>query len=172
MIYRPIPLFFLLVTALYSGTSYALTDGQNFQDWRAKCVPGDKQTAPTSERTCHIFQDLLHKDSGKRVLHMAIGYLPGQQPVTIIVTLPLGISIPPGITIRIDDKNSKTLAVQACFANGCQAAFQPDPAWLAALSKGLKAEVIFSNIQNQAISIPVSLKGITAGMKALKTDRK
>ena len=162
---------FLLALAWYCSVAHAVTDGQNFQDWRVKCVSGEKPSA-NSEQTCHIFQDLLHTDSGKRVLHMAVGYLPGQQPLTIIITLPLGISIPPGISIRIDEKHQQNLAIQACFPNGCQAAFQPDEAWLAAFSAGSKAEVIFNNIHNQAISIPVSLKGVTAGIRALKGARK
>lgn len=161
----------LLTAAAWSSSCLAIEDGQIFKDWRAKCVSSDT-AASSNERSCHIFQDLLQKESGKRVLHVAIGYLPKQQPLTIIITLPLGISLPPGIRLRIDEKQQKDLVIQACFANGCQAAFQPDQAWLKGLMAGSKAEVIFNNIHNQAIGVPVSLQGITAGIKALGAARR
>jgi len=148
---------------LSSFNAHGITDGQTFDDWRAQCIASsDKQGA-----NCHIFQDLLQKESGKRVLHIAIGHLPGKQPLAIIITLPLGISLPPGLSIRIDEKDPRQLAIQACFSNGCQAAFELDPQWQKKLTTGKRAEVIFYNIHNQAISIPVSLKGISAAMKTL-----
>ena len=110
----------------------------------------------------------MHKESGKRVLHVAIGKLPQQKTLTMIVTLPLGIALPQGITIRIDGDNAKNIPIQACFANGCQTAFQPEASWMKKFAAGNKAEVIFHSIQNQAISIPVSLKGVTAAINALK----
>ena len=155
-----------LLTSLLAGPAQAITDGEDFQDWRAKCVTSeDKTKTPTT--ACHVFQDLLHKESGKRVLHIAIGKLPKQKTLTMIVTLPLGIALPQGITIRIDGEHAKNLPLQACFTNGCQAAFQPEPSWMNTFAAGNKAEVIFHNVQNQAISIPVSLKGVTAAIKAL-----
>jgi invasion protein IalB len=157
----------LLFTSIFCGHALALTDGQNFEDWRAKCVASEDKTK-TSATVCHIFQDLLHKESGKRVLHLAIGKLPQQKTLTMIVTLPLGIALPQGITIRIDGDNAKNIPIQACFANGCQTAFQPEASWMKKFAAGNKAEIIFHSIQNQAISIPVSLKGVTAAINALK----
>ncbi|MCW8962971.1 MAG: invasion associated locus B family protein [Gammaproteobacteria bacterium] len=156
----------LLLAAPYV---HAITDGQSFQDWRAKCVnASDKDKQSTN---CHIFQDLLQKETGKRVLHIAIGHLPGKQPLAVIITLPLGISLPQGTSLRVDEKDSRTVPLQACFANGCQAAFELEAKWEKLLSAGNNAEVIFYNIHNQPISIPVSLKGISAAIKALKGSK-
>lgn len=156
-----------LLVVLYSGNLAAITDGENFQDWRAKCVSSEDKSKPQIA-SCHVFQDLLHKESGKRVLHIAIGQLPDQKQLTFIITLPLGIALPQGITIRIDKDNAKKLPIQACFTNGCQSAFQPEAEWMKKFTAGNQAEVIFYNVQNQAISIPVSLKGVTAAVNALQ----
>jgi invasion protein IalB len=165
-LYPGILAIFLLSLVPTSG--YAIVDGQTFQDWRAKCTSTDNDKNP--QTTCHVFQDLLQKESGKRVLHIAIGYLPGKKPLAMIITLPLGISLPPGLSMRIDEKNGKQVPLQACFTNGCQTAFELEPAWQKKLMAGKNAEVIFYNIRNQAISIPVSLKGITAAINALETN--
>jgi len=144
----------------------AITDGQSFKDWRAKCVAIDGKAKTAT--SCHIFQDLLQKESGKRVLHIAIGHLPNKQPLAVIITLPLGISLPPGLSLRVDEKDTRQAPLQACFANGCQAAFELEPKWEKLLSAGKSAEVIFYNIHNKPISIPVSLRGISAAIRALK----
>lgn len=157
----------VLFLSLLSANVHAITDGQLFKDWRARCVSNNKP----AQTNCHIFQDLLHKESGKRVLHIAIGSLAKKSPLAMIITLPLGISLPQGLTIRIDEKNPKHVPLQACFKDGCQAAFEMDPKWLKLLAAGKNAEVIFYNINKQAISIPVSLKGITAAIKALKAKK-
>ena len=159
-----------LITALLllsQSPAYAITDGQVYGDWRAKCVEAGNSGQQRS--SCHIFQDLLQKDTGKRVLHLAIGRLPDKQPLAIIITLPLGISLPPGLKILIDGQYQRQEALHACFANGCQAAFELEPVWLNRLTRGKQAEVIFHNIHNKPISIPVSLKGIGAALKELQT---
>jgi len=164
-----IPRAWILTALLFSltpNTAYAIVDGKTFQDWRAKCVKSNK--GKVQQTSCHVFQDLLQKESGKRVLHIAIGRVPGKQSLAVIITLPLGISLPPGLTIRIDEKDDKQIPLQACFTNGCQTAFELEPKWQKKLTAGNNAEVIFHNIHNQAISIPVSLKGITAAIKALQ----
>ena len=154
------------MAGLFSSYALAITDGQNFQDWRAKCL-----TTEDKKTNCHIFQDLSHKESGKRILHIAIGKLPDQDILTMILTLPLGIALPQGVAIGIDGENGKRLPIQACFASGCQTAFQPESEWIDKFAAGKTAQVIFHNIQNQAISIPVSLKGVTAGIKALRSGK-
>lgn len=156
--------FTALLLLVSAGPVHAVKDGDVFKDWRAKCVTANDQTQPS----CHIFQDLLQKESGKRVLHIAIGELSSQPTMAVIVTLPLGISLPPGIRIRVDQQDARQIPLQACFANGCQAAFELDKQWHKQLTAGNTAEVVFYNLHNQPISIPVSLKGISAALKALK----
>jgi len=159
-------LLLAILLSLIPINGHAIVDGQTFQDWRAKCVsPDEKKPQQTN---CHVFQDLLQKESGKRVLHVAIGHLSDKQPLAMIITLPLGIALPQGISMRIDEKDNKQIPLQACFTNGCQAAFELESSWLKKLKAGKNAEVIFYNLRNQAISIPVSLKGITAAINALQ----
>lgn len=158
-------LLWITIFCLIPSHAQAIQNGQTFQDWRAVCV---ETTAKQTKVNCHVFQDLLQQQTGKRVLHIAIGSVPDKKQLAVIITLPLGISLPQGITIRIDEKDPKQIALQACFTNGCQAAFELQPAWQKKLMAGKNAEVIFYNIRNRAISIPVSLKGITAAIKALQ----
>ena len=154
----------LLCIGLFNApTLMAVEDGKEIGDWRVQCA-----TAKDEQKNCHIFQDLLEKESKKRVLHIAVGTLPGQQSATAaIITLPLGISLLPGTYFKIDDNEALTLPIQACFSDGCQTILKLEETTLKALKNGDKAEVIFHNISNQAISIPVSLKGFSEAIAAI-----
>jgi len=162
-----LPRWCIVLLLLTSPLAHAIKDGEVFQDWRAKCVTTENSAKPS----CHIFQDLIQKESGKRVLHMAIGQLPDKQSVAVIITLPLGISLPPGLNVRVDKHDARQIPLQSCFANGCQAAFELDAQWKAQLTKGNAAEVIFYNLKGQPIGIPVSLKGISAALRALQGSK-
>ena len=168
------PLTSLLLISIFSlsmasSAASAMVDGETYGDWRAECLK--PTTGKKQQPSCHVFQNLLGKESGKRVLHMAIGPIPGKKTLALIITTPLGILLPAGLTLRIDGKDPKRIPMQACFQKGCQAIFPLQSAWQKKLMGGNKAEVIFYNIQNKPISIQISLKGITAAVTALQANK-
>ncbi len=149
-----------LILLLFCSSSYAVENGKEFGDWKVQCT--DEET-----QQCHIFQDLLEKESKQRVLHISVGKLQGNEDIATILTLPLGISLPPGIGIRIGDQDPKAIPLQACFTNGCQAAIKLDQESIAAMREQNEAEVYFYNLENKAIAIPVSLRGFSDALNAI-----
>ena len=137
--------------------------GQKFRNWTARC-----ESAPsTTVERCFIFQNLVLKESGKRLVHMAVGYLAANGQAAAVVTLPLGISLPPGATISVDGGEPVDIVIQRCNTNGCVGVLALGERLIADLKKGREARIGFHDGTRQRIAVPVSLLGFTAGFESL-----
>ncbi len=155
----------LLSGLLFGQTAYAgAVNGKAFQNWTTRC---DNKNEAKIER-CYIFQNLVLREGGQRVLHVAVGYIPDLDDPVALVTLPLGISLPPGASIQVDDNEALRFQIERCETNGCRAGISLDDEMLQQLQKGLEAQIIFHDGARRPISVPLSLKGFTAGLKSLK----
>ena len=111
--------------------------GQVFKDWTARC-----ETAPGSYvARCFIFQNLVLKESGQRLVHMAVGYLAGNDQAAAIVTMPLGISLPAGAAISVDGGDPVDIVIERCDTNGCVGAVTLNAAFVAQLKRGREARI-------------------------------
>jgi len=137
--------------------------GQVFKDWTARC----EQAPGTSLPRCFIFQNLVLKESGQRLVHMAVGYLAGQNQAAAIVTMPLGISLPAGAAISVDGGDPLDMVIERCDTNGCVGAVTLSAAFLAQLKRGREARIGFHDGTRRRIDVPVSLLGFTAGFNSL-----
>jgi invasion protein IalB len=137
--------------------------GQTFKNWTARCelAPG-----ATAER-CFIFQNLVLKESGKRLVHVAVGYLAANGQAAAVVTLPLGISLPPGATISVDGGDPVDMVIERCDTNGCIGALALGDRLIAELKRGREAHIGFHDGTRRRIAVPVSLLGFTAGFDSL-----
>jgi len=139
-----------------------------FQDWKKLC-----ETAPDKKiRVCYGFQKVSHDVTKAQLLQVVVGYFrSGTADPTLIVTVPLGAYLLPGLEIRTAKKPIKA-DFQYCFSNGCQAAIRLDSARLALLTGMTEAEVVFLDAGHQRLSVPLSLKGFSDVLKALKDGDK
>ncbi|TNG02131.1 MAG: invasion associated locus B family protein [Gammaproteobacteria bacterium] len=153
-----------LLLLLLTFSTQAAIDGQEYKDWKISC--NKPQNQKDAKESCHVFQNLVAKDGDRRVLHIAIGFVPKRKEPAAILTLPLGISLPPGIAIKVDENKARQITVEACFPSGCQAGFPVDDELLQQFKAGKTLHVIFSDLNRQLISVPVSLSGFSAGIKA------
>lgn len=137
-------------------------DGAQFEDWKTAC-----ETSAENKTTCHIFQRITMKDSGKQLLHVAVGYpKPDEAPVAVF-TLPLGIALPPGLMLKIEDGEPTRMPLTVCVPDGCRAGLKLNAELINAMRKGQQATLTFASIEGKAFNIPVSLKGFGAGVASL-----
>ncbi len=135
-----------------------------FRDWRLEC----EQPKADGPRVCQISQRFVNQDDNRTLLHMAVGYSIREDRPAAIFTLPLGISLPPGVLVRVDQGESRRLPIEHCLPNGCRAYLALEESLLAELKAGLAAQVTIHDLNRNPVPIPVSLKGFTAGFNALK----
>jgi invasion protein IalB len=150
------------LTAAESGSQA----GVKYQDWTRRCEP----IGETEKAICYISQNLVLRESGQRLLNIAVGYLEPATPKQPrgVITFPLGISLPPGITVQIDQGQTRQFPIERCNKNGCIAAFTVSDELLAAMKAGLQARITFHDAKRKAIGVPVSLRGFTAGFNSLQ----
>lgn len=132
--------------------------------WTLRCeATGENLTAG-----CIMFQNLVLKTGGQPVLQFAIGIKPGGGPPTVLLSLPLGIALPPGVTIQIDDGKAAKFPVERCEPEGCQAGMKLRDATIDQLRRGHSLEITFFDGQHQPIRMPLSLDGFSSGFEALQ----
>ncbi|MCP4041992.1 MAG: invasion associated locus B family protein [Gammaproteobacteria bacterium] len=158
-----IPLLSAWLTFLHPPV-LAVESGQRFNDWQVQC----QENPETKQEHCFISQNLVLKEGSRQLLHVAVGFTPQQTDPVAIFTVPLGISLPPGITLSVDKSEPARLQLQHCIPKGCKALFRLDKQWLASFKAGSQALVTFHDVKRRPIGIPLSLSGFTAGIKALE----
>jgi invasion protein IalB len=138
-------------------------DSETFGNWTAKC----EASKDGKEGGCFIYQNLVLREGGQRVLQVAIGYVPNSNEPIALLSLPLGISLPPGVSIELKQDKPLRFQVERCEPNGCRAGVKLKKRFVDELVTGQELTVRFHDAQRQPIEVPVSLKGLGDGLKSL-----
>lgn len=134
---------------------------QQFQDWSLRCV------GEGAQRRCELVQPVDDPETGEPVMAMVVAPSgPDSVPVAWFV-MPLGILLPPGIGLSIDDAEPDRLPIRHCEPGGCLAPLELSDEMQRRLRGGVTLEVLAYDIDEQQVSIPLSLMGFTAGMNTL-----
>ena len=153
----------LVTTSSFAPAAANPRHGQTFKNWTARC----EQAPGSAVEHCFIFQNLVLKESGKRVVNMAVGYLAANGQPAAVITLPLGISLPPGASISVDGAAPQAFSIERCDNNGCVGALALSETLVAQLKRGREARISFHDASRRRIAVPVSLLGFTAGFNSL-----
>ena len=115
-----------------------------------------------------MFQNVFVKETGQPILQMVIGYINDVPSPVGMVTLPLGVYLPQGLTLQVDKGQTYEMAFEICSAKGCRVRFSIDDALLGTFEGGTTAEITSYNTVRKPVRIPISLKGFTAAVGQLR----
>ncbi len=141
---------------------------ERYKDWALSCRQGEN-----SVRRCSMFQRLVVQDSNQVALNVAIGFLEndeGNRVPVAILTFPLGIYLPGGAELQVDETEPTRLQIERCFRRGCQSGMALDDKHLAQFRAGSTARVRIMQSREQAIDLDVSLSGFSAAFNALEAS--
>ena len=156
-------LFSLLAALAVAVAARGQDTEHTFGPWTLRC-----QAQPANARSdCIMFQNLVLKSGGQPVLQFAIGRAPGDDTPTVLVSLPLGMALPPGITIQIDDSKPATFPIERCEPDGCHAGMKLREATINQLEHGQRLNITFYDGGRKPIQVPLSLQGFADSFKAL-----
>ena len=158
-------LMLVAVTALAFvgvGAAQGATDGDKFKEWTMRC-----EAPEGAQQVCHIFQVAKDKETGQDIVHIAIGYRADLPDPLAIISVPLGIFLPPGVSLQIDEGNPVRAPYEVCDRDACRAGFPLSGEMVSSLKGGLSLKVTLENPLGEKITLPVSLSGFTAGLNAL-----
>ncbi len=85
-----------------------------------------------------------------------------------LVQLPLGLNLPTGAKLQVDDGKPIDLQIQTCENRGCYASTPIAPDLLAPLKSGKQLKVSFQNLGKETITIPMPLADFAAAYDKIK----
>jgi invasion protein IalB len=145
----------------------AAADGANNSTppgWLARCSSANRG-APLE---CAIEQTAVLTKTGQLIVLINIRVSAETRAPVGVVQLPLGLNLPVGAKLQVDDGKTFDLQIQTCEARGCYANLQISPDMLAALKSGKQLKVSFQNLAKETITIPMPLADFAAAYEKIK----
>ncbi len=136
---------------------------QRFEDWTLRCRPASE----TQPRVCRLLQQAVSQDGGGPLLQFMVGQFGPEKILGAVIVVPLGVRLPPGLGIQVDERPLHTYPFESCDPKSCQARVILDGDLLKDLKAGLIGQVKFQNAAGRVLAVPVSLKGFSAALRAL-----
>jgi invasion protein IalB len=132
--------------------------------WIARCSSASRG-APLE---CAIEQSAVLTKTGQLIVLINIRVSAETRAPVGLVQLPLGLNLPAGAKLQVDDGKASDLQIQTCEARGCYANIQISPDMLAAMKSGNQMKVSFQNLAKETISIPMPLADFAAAYEKIK----
>jgi invasion protein IalB len=121
---------------------------------------------------CRMSQELFLAESGKKILTVTVDSPPkAQEAATMLFTLPHGLYLPAGITIKVDDGEARKLDIQTSDANGVYVGVALQEPLLTAVKRGRKITLTVTDANRKALNIPIGLEGFTAAFARIMALR-
>lgn len=132
--------------------------------WVARCTSASRD-APLE---CAIEQSAVLTKTGQLIVLINIRVPSDTHTPVAVIQLPLGINLPLGGKLQVDDGKTSDLQVQTCEARGCYTNTSISPDMLAAMKSGKQLKVSFQNMAKETISIPLPLADFAAAYDKIK----
>jgi invasion protein IalB len=136
---------------------------RQFQDWAVRCG----RPAEGGQQACEMVQQ-RQDEQGQTVLAIAVGNVPNSTDPGMLIILPLGIWLPPGVIIMVDGGQQVPARIERCERRGCQVELLLEQKILTLLRSGREANVVFQIYDEQGqtrqVGVPFSLLGFTAAL--------
>nr|WP_257099074.1 invasion associated locus B family protein [Pseudovibrio flavus] len=135
-----------------------------YNDWQLRC---DTPPGAPSEQ-CALIQNVTAEDRDNVGLTVIVLKTADKQADIMRVLAPLGVLLPSGLGLRIDDKDIGRAAFVRCLPNGCVAEVMMQDDLLTHLTTGKLATFIIFQTPEEGIGIPIALEGFKEGYAQLK----
>ncbi|MBR0773608.1 invasion associated locus B family protein [Bradyrhizobium diazoefficiens] len=132
--------------------------------WIARCTSPSRD-APLE---CAIEQNAVLTKTGQTVVLINIRVAPDTRTPVALLQLPLGLNLPVGAKLQVDEGKAIDLQIQTCENRGCYASTPIAPDLLAALRSGKQLKVFFQNMAKESIAIPMPLGDFAAAYDKIK----
>lgn len=161
---RPAMAATFVLAACAAGPAYAQGAVKGVHgDWQVRCdtPPGAK------DEQCALIQSVTAEDRPNVGLTVIVLKTADQKQRLLRVLAPLGVLLPSGLGLRIDNQDVGRTAFVRCLPNGCVTEIPIEDALLGQLKGGKTATFIVFQTPEEGIGIPVSLNGFATGFDKL-----
>ncbi|MGE0700933.1 MAG: invasion associated locus B family protein [Hyphomicrobiaceae bacterium] len=155
-----------LLTALLPAAAPAQTGTVKAQhgDWQVVCKP-----PPPGARSeiCALVQSVTAEDRNNVGLTVYFQMFSNGTRV-LRVFAPLGVLLPPGLGLKIDDRDVGNAPFLRCQSFACYAQVVAEDKLVEQLTKGKTAVFIIFQTEEAGIGIPISLNGFSQALAVLR----
>jgi invasion protein IalB len=132
-------------------------------DWQIRCdLPPGAQT-----EQCALIQSVTAEDRANVGLSVIVLKTADQKTRLLRVLAPLGVLLPSGLGLKIDQTDIGRAGFVRCLPNGCVAEVVMDDNLIRQLRTGQSATFIIFQTPEEGIGIPLALKGFGEGYDKL-----
>jgi len=132
-------------------------------DWQVRC-----DTPPGAQaEQCALIQSVTAEDRPNVGLTVIVLKTADQKSRLLRVLAPLGVLLPSGLGLKVDQADIGRAGFVRCLPNGCVAEVVMDDNLVKQLSTGQTATFIIFQTPEEGIGIPMSLKGFAEGFGKL-----
>jgi invasion protein IalB len=126
--------------------------------------PGEqsKQQKPEDMKKVNVCLTQVDvRDNATAILigKIAVRQVAGQDKPQMLTMLPLQSALPPGVLVKIDDKEPFRLAYTTCDRSGCYAEANIEPAIVDQMKAGKQIAFLGIDVTGRALSVPLPLEG-------------
>ena len=132
-------------------------------DWETRC-----ETPPGAQaEQCALMQSVTAEDRPNVGLTVIVLKTSDQKSRLMRVVAPLGVLIPSGLGLKIDNQDVGRAGFVRCLPNGCVAEVVMDDNLINQLRNGQTSTFIIFQTPEEGIGFPMSLKGFGEGYDKL-----
>ena len=149
-----------------AATGHALAQGavkSVHRDWQIRC---DTPPGAKSEQ-CALIQSVTAEDRANVGLTVIVLKTADQKSRLMRVVAPLGVLLPSGLGLKIDQADIGRAGFVRCLPNGCIAEVVMDDELIKKLRTGKSATFIIFQTPEEGIGFPMSLAGFGDGYDKL-----
>ena len=132
--------------------------------WAARCG----STSRSAPLECAIEQTAVLQNTGQLVVLVNIRVPNDTRTPVATVQIPLGLFLPAGMKMQVDDGKNVDLPIQTCEQRGCYANAPLAADMLAAMRTGKQLKISFQNLAKETIAIPLPLTDFAAAYDKIK----
>lgn len=159
-------LFVAFMTALMASSAPASAQGRivdRHGDWQIRC----EQPVGAPAEQCALVQNVEAEDRANVGLTVIFLRTADLQSRILRVLAPLGVLLPSGLGLSIDDTEVGLAGFVRCLPEGCVAEVELDEQLVSQFEAGSTATFVIFQTPEAGIGIPISLDGFSTGFAAL-----
>ncbi len=132
-------------------------------DWQIRC-----DTPPGAQaEQCALIQSVVAEDRSNAGLTVIVLKTADQKSRLMRVVAPLGVLLPSGLGLKLDNQDVGRAGFVRCLPNGCVAEVVMDDKLLGQLKTAKTATFIIFETPEEGIGFPLSLNGLAEGFDKL-----
>ena len=136
-----------------------------YDDWTVRCE------TLGAVKTCEVEQ--TSQAQGQPFSQVAIGRPSKNEPLRIVVQVPINVWLPSGVTLLVDDKEPGIAATfKRCVGGACFADADLSDEAIKKLRAGAeKSKLLFKDAAQRDVNVPVSFKGFAPAFDAMAKEQ-